>query len=179
MPQRPNGSYISNSDALTAWTPIAREALLATAQRYHAVLSYAELATRVQSASAISTRQDPAEWVGKLLDRVAVDAERRGEPPIAALGVGDHDDDSAARDRLRCYRTYADDLPEDGGVPAVLRRTPERRAPRATRTPSPRTSPRQAPPSAPSLREVTCVNCFLIVPAGPTCSSCGEPLPAA
>ena len=52
---------------------------------------------------------------------------------------------------------------------AVQRVTAARsRATPSVRRPSPETT----------RREVTCHQCFLIVAAGPTCSSCGSPLPA-
>lgn len=172
MPHRANGSYVSNADALTAWTPAARAALLETARRYHALLDPEALAARVQTDTGIATDQAAGEWVGRLLDRVAAEAVRRDEPPLAALCVIGADSDEAAAARLRCYRAYADDLPADGGMPArVARPAPLRREPR----------PRVAPvrQSAPVLREVTCTSCWMIVPARETCTSCGAALPAA
>jgi hypothetical protein len=176
MPHRANGSYVSNADALTAWTPIARDALLATAHRYHATLSGDELAAAVQQESGIIHDQPASAWIGKLLDRVAAEAQRRDEPPLAALCVPDADDEQKAQQRLVCYRAYADDLPDDGGV--ARRVAPHGIRPTARRETRPRTTPsraRDAP--TPRLRETTCPHCFLIVPAGPVCSSCGGALP--
>ena len=173
MPHRANGSYVSNADALTAWTPPAREALLATATTYHALLTADDLATEVQQESGIATDQAPGFWIRKLLERVAIEAQRREEPPLAALCVLDTDDDDAAMDRLLCYRAYATDLPADGGVPARAPRT----ALTVRREPRPRAAPaRVREPVVAALREVTCTNCFMIVAVRETCSSCGAPL---
>lgn len=182
MPHRANGSYVSNSDALTAWTPIAHEKLLETARTYHAVLTHDELAAAVQAESGISHDQAPAVWVGKLLERVAAEAQRRDEPPLAALCLGESDDQLKAERRLLCYRAYADDVPADGGVAEVHRRFAPSRAPRqrAAATPRTRASATRASttraPATPTLREVTCPSCWMIVPDRPTCSSCGASL---
>lgn len=175
MPHRANGSYVSNADALTAWTPAARDALLATAATYHALLRAEDLAVQVQRQTGIATDQPAALWVPKLLERVAADVERREEPPLAALCVIDADDDDAAQNRLLCYRAYATDLPADGGVPARAPRAAVtvRREPRTRNATTPRV--REKPTS--QLREVTCTSCFMIVAARETCSSCGAPLP--
>lgn len=176
MPHRANGSYVSNSDALTTWTPIARTALLQVAHTYRAVLTDEQLAAQVQQQSGIMHDQPATAWIGKLLDRVTVEAQRQGDPPLAALCLGDTDDPVKAERRLECYRAYADDLPADGGVAEVHRRvvarpTATRRDPRQrASTPRPRATP------TPSLREVTCPSCWMIVAARPTCSSCGASL---
>jgi hypothetical protein len=176
MPHRANGSYVSNSDALTAWTPIAHEKLLATARTYHAVLTHDELATVVQDESGISHDQPAGYWVGKLLDRVAAEAQRRDEPPLAALCLGDSDDQLRAERRLLCYRAYADDVPADGGVAEVHRRVAPSRETRQRAAASPRRASTPRPPATPTLREVTCPSCWMIVPDRPTCSSCGASL---
>jgi len=173
MPHRANGSYVSNADALTAWTPIARDALRVTAETYHALLSADDLATQVQQFSGVATDQPAGFWIRKLLERVAIEAQRREEPPLAALCVLDSDDDDAAMERLLCYRAYASDLPADGGVPLRAPRTTltVRREPRARAA-----APRVREAAIPALREVTCPNCFMIVAVRETCSSCGAPL---
>lgn len=190
MPHRPNGSYVSRSDAITTWTPLAREVLIETARRYRAVVTYQELADAVQARSQITADQLMAHWIGRLLERVAVDADDRGEPPLTALcvhqdgtiGPGYADTPSArlepgrdvetlaAEHRFRCYQAYATDLPADGGEPAPPVRASVARTPR---TPA---APRAPRPPAMTLREVTCTSCWLIVPAGPSCSSCGAAL---
>lgn len=176
MPHRANGSYVSHSDALTTWTPIARDALLETAHSYRAVLTDAQLAAVVQQQSGIIHDQPPVTWIDKLLDRVTAEAHRRGEPPLASLCLGDTDDRVKAERRLECYRAYADDLPADGGSAEVHRRVVARPA-ASRREPRAATSRARATPT-PSLREVTCPSCWMIVAARPTCSSCGASLDA-
>lgn len=193
MPHRPNGKYVSNSDALTLWEPIAREALIRTAHRYRTTISYQELADLVQESSGVSTDQLMTHWIGHLLERVAVAAEAQGEPPLTALCVrqdgsigegyggsrlaeGTDLEALAASDRFRCYQRYATDLPADGGEPAPLVRVTLRREPRERST-APRSAPR--PPATAAPTEVTCPSCWMIVPIATTCRSCGEPLPAA
>lgn len=174
MPHRANRTFVSNSDALTAWAPIARERLLEAAARYHAVVSEEELATAVQVRSGISADQPAEVWIGKLLERVARETERLGEPPLASLCVGPDDSPTRSAERLTCYRAYADDVPADGGTPApVVRASLPRRAPR---TSAPRAE-RKPPAPANQLREVTCTSCWMIVAAERgVCSSCGAPL---
>lgn len=178
MPHRPNGSYVSNSDALSAWTPLAHAALLETARSYRAVITDEHLAARVQRESGILHDQPAAAWIDRLLDRVAAEARRLDEPPLDALCVGGSDDSLKAQRRLECYRAYAADVPADGGIPEVHRRIARPAA--SGRTPRPRvaSTPRPRIATAPRLREVTCTNCFLIVPDGPTCTSCGAALGA-
>lgn len=186
MPHRANGSYVSNSDALTAWTSIARETLLATARSYHAVLTDEQLAAAVQQQSGIIHDDHPSSWIGKLLDRVELETQRRDEPPLAALCVYDIDDALKAERRLLCYRAYAVDLPADGGVAARVARPATRPTtrpaarrearPRAATASRPRASAAVHASDPPRRQETTCTSCFLIVPMGPTCSSCGAPL---
>jgi hypothetical protein len=142
MPHRTNRTYVSNADAYTAWTPLAREILLATAASERRVITFGDLATAVQEQSGITSDQPAAEWVGKLLERVDADAAKRGESPLSA----------------HCVQPR---------IPVT------RRAPAARATPAVRRIPTES-----TRREVTCHECFLIVAAGPTCSSCGAPLPA-
>lgn len=174
MPHRANRTFVSNSDALTAWTPPALERLLEAAGRYHAVVSEEELATAVQVRSGISADQPTDTWIGKLLERVGRETERRGEPPLASLCIGPDDSPTRSSERLTCYRAYADDVPADGGEPAPVVRTALPRRP--TRTAAPRAERKPVAP-ANQLREVTCTSCWMIVAAEPgVCSSCGAPL---
>jgi len=175
VPHRANRKFVSNADALTAWTPLAVEALRETALTYNATVSGEELARVVQERSGITADQPAEAWIGKLLERVAKQTERLGEAPLAALCPGPDDDRQAAIDRLTCYRAHALDLPADGGEVAAVRRVapPRRAAPvRTART------PRAAAPVVPTLRETTCTSCFMIVAVRDTCSSCGAALTA-
>lgn len=149
MPVDAHGAKVSQADAIATWTVVARDALLATARRYHSVITYKELAAEVQEASGITTLQRLDYWIGGLLENVAIDATRRGEPPLTALcvhqdgtiGPGyakapksvDADPDAdidqvAAEHRLLCYREYAEDLPPGGGVAALTPQVAARKA---------------------------------------------------
>jgi len=143
------GAKVSQADAIAAWAVVARDALLTTARRYHAVITYKELAAIVQEASGITTTQRLDYWIGSLLENVAIEATQRGEPPLTALcvhqdgtiGLGyarapksvESDpvadvDQLAAEHRLLCYRAYAQDLPADGGVAALTPQVAARKA---------------------------------------------------
>ncbi len=164
---------------MAAWVPIAHEILLATAKRYHSVITYGELSEEVQERSGIRTRMLLANWIGKLLENVAIEAKHRSEPPLTSLCVhqdgsigegyarapksvpgpiGDDIEAAAADHRLLCYRAYAVDLPGDGGVAALTAQVVARRARVAPRDPS--------PPAA-------CPNCRMTVPATGVCDECG------
>ncbi len=65
---------------MRAWTPIALEELIATARTYNAVVTYKELALRVQDASGTRTRALITKRIGTLLEQVAILAKDRGEP---------------------------------------------------------------------------------------------------
>lgn len=180
MPHRANRTFVSNSDALTAWTPLARKALLDTARTYHATVDTAVLADAVQTRSGIAADQPADTWIGKLLDRVAADAKKRGEPPLAALCPQAADSAAHAAARLECYRAYADDLPADGGQPGrIFHVAPPRTRAASTRTAGTRTAGERRPTTPTNqLREVTCTSCWMIVPARDVCTSCGAELPA-
>ena len=157
--------HVSQREAFAAWTPAAYEALLRTARRYRSVITYKEVAAAVQEASRITTNQRLDNWIGGLLEAVAVLAKERGEPPLTSLCVhqdgtigpgyarapkSTHDDpdadvdDLAAHHRLLCYRAYAEDLPRDGGEAAL---TPQIAAARARRKASEPAAPRPVCPS--------------------------------
>ena len=149
MPVDASGARVSQSDAIAVWSVVARDTLLKTARRYHSVVTYRELAVEVQEASGITTTQRLDYWIGSLLENVAAEAKRRGEPPLTALCVhqdgtigpgytkapksvaSDPDadvDQLAAEHRLLCYREYAEDLPADGGVAALTPQVAARKA---------------------------------------------------
>jgi len=118
-------------------------------------------------------------WIGKLLEEVAIIARDRGEPPLTALCVhqdgtigegyarapksvvdepGEDIEFYAAQHRLLCYQKYAADLPTDGGTPNL---TPAERARRA----------RLIAASGPS--ELTCPNDGFTLPGTKVCDECG------
>jgi hypothetical protein len=172
-------SPVAFAEALATWIPMAYDELLATARKYHAVVTYKELSEYVQECSGIRTRVLLTNWIGKLLEEVAVRAKVNGAPPLTSLCVhqdgtigpgyarapksvndspGEDIEYYAAEHRLLCYREYADDLPADGGEPALTRAEAARRARRAA----------QQPVSRP-----VCPDCFTLLPATGTCDYCG------
>lgn len=156
MPERPNGKYVSQSDALRVWVPAARDALLEAAGSGERI-SDEQLSQRIQSATAVSTRQPIDEWFDTLLDRVRADASSRGEqdPTVALVRTT-----SAVAASTRTPRARA-----------AASRTAGDRAPRERAS-------RAKPPAAPALREITCTSCFMLVPLAPECRECGAPLSA-
>jgi hypothetical protein len=144
-----DGTRVAFADALTSWVPLAYDELVAIAEHYHAVITYGGLSECVQEASGIRTRMLLANWIGQLLEQVAVRAKANSEPPLTSLcvhqdgtigqgyarapkSVADTPDEDieyyAARHRLLCYQKYAKDLPADGGQPALTKAETERRA---------------------------------------------------
>lgn len=83
MPDRADGKYVSQSDAMTLWWPAAREVLLEVA-RDEATITEQQLAERIQTATGVTTREPTSAWIGRVLDRVSSDAESRGEPSLSS-----------------------------------------------------------------------------------------------
>ncbi|WP_130014797.1 hypothetical protein [Serinicoccus sediminis] len=173
------GSRVPFKDALASWVPIAHQELISTAKRYHAVITYMELSELVQEKSGIRTRVLLTNWIGKLLEEVAVRAKAKGEPPLTSLCVhqdgtigpgyaraprsvvdspGEDIEYYAAEHRLLCYREYAVDLPEDGGRPALTKAETRRRARKAAQQP---------------IMQPVCPNCSTVLPATGRCDYCG------
>jgi hypothetical protein len=186
-----DGSAVAFDDALNAWAAAARPALLAVAESYNRVITYRELAEDIQSAAGIRTRMLLTNWIGRVLGRVARDCQRRGEHLITALcvrqdgtvgpgyaeaaqwldGVRPADPElHAAKERLKCYRTYAKDLPTDGGE---VRLTPQEAARR--RNPRYRVSDYSRPLAAtprPRPTPELCPRCFTELPLSGVCNYC-------
>jgi hypothetical protein len=133
-----------------AWAEAARPILIEVARHYHEVITYKELAVRVQRVTGVRSAQQMHYWIGDVLKRLSIQSFSRGEPLLSALCVssdgsvgeryatavaattGEHDvdgDDHAAAQRLACYRYFqASDLPADGGSPALTPQVTARRA---------------------------------------------------
>jgi hypothetical protein len=180
LPTGVDAATVGSEKAREAWATAARDALLDTARRYHAVVTYKELSTAVMSASGITTRQLVHYWIGDVLGRVAADCEGRGEPLLSALcvnaqgSVGDSyadaveavrgarpedPDQHAAEERLACYRAYAADLPEGGGAPALTAKLASSR----DRTRRARRAERVIP---------VCPKCHMALPGTGVCDYC-------
>lgn len=172
---------------LKAWVPAGYRVLQDTAGRYGGYLTTGDLAARVQDETGRSSGGRPT-WIGQLLELVAMQAARTGDAPLAALcvqsdlGVGDRYerilaaagrvlpqgvdvDDQAAEDRLECYRRYAADLPDDGGQPRRLARTPRSRTTSADARPARNRTPERPAPAV-------CPTCFVQLPATGLCDTC-------
>lgn len=174
-----DNSRVSKPEALREWATVAFDELVRTAHKYDAFVTYKELALLVQEQSGIRTRVLITNWIGKVLEEVAILARDRAEPPLTSLCVyqdgaigepyarapksvadnpGEDIEIYAAGHRLLCYQKYAEDLPSDGGKPNL---TPAERARRSRRT----------APNPPA--DITCVNCFVTLPATNVCDDCG------
>lgn len=173
-----DGSMVAFSEAITAWIPLAYDELVATARRYGAVITYLELSERVQEVSGIRTRSLLTNWIGKLLEEVALKAKDNGEPPLTSLCVhqdgtigpgyarapkstpdepGEDIEYFAAEHRLLCYQKYAEDLPADRGRPTLTKAEYERRARRSAIEP---------------VQRPVCLACFTELPASGHCDYC-------
>jgi len=179
-------SEVGNPTARAAWAEAARPVLLEAARRYHAVVTYKDLARQVQHSTGIRTTQQQHHWLGDVLRRVARVCADQQEPNLGALCVNaqgsvgqgyaaavrdvtgetpEDPDAHAAAERLACYRYFeATGLPDDGGTPALvpeLAATRERARVRARR-------------AAQEARPVnTCPTCQMAIPATGVCDNCG------
>ena len=175
-----DASDVGEEAARSAWAAAAREVLVETARKYHAVITSKELAAAAMDRSKIHTKRPSHYWIGDVLSRVATHCAERGEPLLSALCVNaegsvgaayatsvastrgslDGDaDDHAARERLECYRVFGADLPAGGGSWALTprlsaSRSRERRAAAAEKMPP------------------LCPKCHTAVPATGICDYC-------
>lgn len=148
-----DGSAFAFREAIPLWSAAALEALRDVAHHYNGVLTYAELGQQVQARTGISTRSLLMNWIGQVLEDVAIECRRRGELLLTSLcvhqdgmvgagyagavgrhggGIPSDPELHAAEERLRCYRKYAVDLPQDGGA---ARLTPQEQARRRAAAP--------------------------------------------
>ncbi|ADG80651.1 putative protein OS=Tsukamurella paurometabola (strain ATCC 8368 / DSM / CCUG 35730 /CIP 100753 / JCM 10117 / KCTC 9821 / NBRC 16120 / NCIMB 702349/ NCTC 13040) OX=521096 GN=Tpau_4081 PE=4 SV=1 [Tsukamurella paurometabola] len=123
-------------EALDRWADAAYTALVETAGRYGAYISFAELAARAQAEVGIATRAPVRTWIAALQRRITDRCQAAGEPPLVALTVG-HDqkvgegyayavaaaglpvpanlDEHAAAARFACYLHYGAAIPAGAG----------------------------------------------------------------
>lgn len=177
-----DGTPVTAAEARETWAREAYPLLVGVARTYHAVITYKELAEKIQESTGIRTRTLLHNWIGTVLSKVVREAHRRGDPQLTALVV--HTDDGmvgegykevlevageppadsvpereqhAARARLECYRRFGAVLPADGGVPALAplyQAAVERRRARQERPPR------------------FCPSCFTQLPSTGACDSC-------
>ena len=177
---------VGNPTARSAWAEAARPVLMEAARHYGAVVTYKELAQQVQHQTGIRTSQQQHHWLGDVLARVARECTELNEPLLSALCVNAQGsvgqgyatavlavrgeepadpDGHAAIERLECYRHFdAVDLPEDGGIPALVPKLADARARALTRS-------RKAARAARPIN--TCPTCQMAIPATGVCDNCG------
>ncbi|MEU0478975.1 hypothetical protein ABZ260_07280 [Streptosporangium sp. NPDC006013] len=132
------------AEALEILAGEAYPLLVGLAGAYQAVITYKELAEKIRASTGICTNIILPNWIGGVLDKVAYEAHRRGDPQLTALvirtdsrmvgkgyervlelagepPVGNAQDleRHAARARLECYRRFGAPLPPDGGTPEL------------------------------------------------------------
>jgi hypothetical protein len=183
------GAAVAFDDALAAWAAAARPALLSVAQSYNRVITYMELAEEIQSITGIRTRMLLTNWIGRVLGRVVRECLHRREPLITALCVrqdgtvgpgyaegaswqdGTRPADPelhAARERLRCYRAYANDVPPDGGQVRLTPQEAARRLKPGYKIPDYVKATVTKPAAPPKL----CATCFTELPVSGVCDYC-------
>lgn len=178
--------YVTPKVAQPYWVKHAYEALVETAGRYNAVITYSELAEEVQQRSSLWTNSAMRNWIGGLLADLVKVNYARSEPALTSLVVRKDDgrvgagyaevlrangespiDDETERElhaaaaRLECYRHWGAVVP-DGARPTLTVRTREREV----RARTPRSAPTQ------ERRGNVCPTCFMETPVSGACPNC-------
>jgi hypothetical protein len=173
------GESVTWDDAVRDWSSAATAVLRDVAGTYNRVITYKELGAAIQSTSDVRTGSLLNNWIGAVLDQVALDSQARGEVLLnalcvrqdgtvgqryakvasrAAAGVKPDDPEQHAADvRLLCYRKYATDLPSGGGRAQL---TPQESGRRKAAAPEP----------IPQL----CPIHNTVLPRSGQCDDCGE-----
>lgn len=161
------------------------------ASRYHATITYTDLAERVQKHSGIVAKGPSRHWIGKVLGLVSRVCQHNEDPPLAALVVHKTDgmvgagydlvlklagkpaledpqqrEAHAAESRLECYRRFGATIPANGGTPGystIYSEKAARAAQRAARPPKPEENARPLK---------FCPTCFVALPATGVCDEC-------
>jgi hypothetical protein len=174
-----DGDPIVYSDALSSWTSAARQVLMKTAKTYNAYLTEAELGESIQQISGVRTKSPTRNWIGPVLESVADECHRLGEPALTSLCVrrdesigtgygyvltlnglskGADLDHQAAKDRLACYIRFADNLPAHGGYTTLPPKIAAARRREARLNPAPGR---------------LCPSCNTVLPSSGQCDNCG------
>ena len=176
--------------AVAAWVEATEAILERVAAVYGASITYEQLAEQLFDATGYRTRMMLGHWIGQVLGPVQAATLTEGKPPLSSLvvragtgGVGDgyvnHEhpegfasfaerQHAAAVDRLTCYRTYCDHVPEKA-APQMTSLYLAKQAGR--REPASSARRRVAPPRLPSPPR-TCTTCFTVLPATGRCDYC-------
>jgi hypothetical protein len=178
------GEPVEIKDAESSWQPLAREALVRTAETYNGYVTYKDLADELQNKSGIRTKQLVHNWIGRVLGVVSSDCHRLNEPLLSSLCVrqdgsvgarfgaaldmaygGPRSADidlEAAEERLKCYRHFGAQVPSDGGRPALTPMLATTRNKKAAAT--------RAREKLEEVR-VVCPLCFVQLPSSGVCGS--------
>ena len=174
--------------ARRAWVQATEPILEKVAATYGSSITYEQLAQQLFDETGYRTRMLLGQWIGRqVLGPVQVATLTEGKPPLSSLvvragtgGVGDgyvnHEhpegfgsfaerQHAAAVDRLTCYRTYCDHVPEDAAPQMTSLYIAKQ-----TSLHIPRQSPRQKPASAPPPG--TCPTHNMVLPASGRCDYC-------
>jgi len=172
--------------AVAAWARAAEGILEGVAATYGGSITYDQLAQQLFDKTGYRTRSLLANWIGQVLGPVQAATLTEGKPPLSALvvragtgGVGDgyvnheHPEGfasfverqrAAAADRLTCYRTYCDHVPED----AAPQMTSLFIAKNTSLYGVKKTAPKKAAPPPPR----TCPVHNMVLPASGRCDDC-------
>lgn len=193
-------TYVSPAAAREQWAAAAFDLLFEAAHHYGATITHANLAAQVQERTGLATRADPKHWIGPVLSVVMRRCAEENLPPLTSLAVAREEaapragsiiteageilakrEQTSALARLRCYRRFAPDIPDDVvhalAVEERERAVREAARPRAResragmRTVREPAAPRQ-PKRAPREEEI-CPTCFTALPATGVCDTCG------
>lgn len=151
------GEPLKWPQAVAVWSTAATPVLVKVAERYNGRITYTELADAVQAQTGVRTKMLLSNWIGQVLEAVALDCRANQTVLLTALCV--HQDGTvgegyakaasyfgvkpadpemhAAQVRLDCYRRYAVDMPDDGGVPQLTPEEEDRRKASAPTLPPP------------------------------------------
>jgi hypothetical protein len=172
----------SQLQSLKSWAPVGYAALQETAGTYNGLTTYKDLSELVQERSGVTTSSLMMNWIGTLLEQIALKAHKDGDAPLAALCVrsdgsigdgyaraielttGGTPDDleiRAAEDRLACYQKYASNVPTDGGRPQLTAQVMQRRDRASTRR-----------STAAKTYGSLCPTCFMQMSVNGTCGNC-------
>lgn len=152
-------------DAIEAWATVAREVLIETAGIYGALITQAELGSKVQSETGIRAGGAVRLWIDQLLTAVTR-GQAEGEPLLASLcvrldqsvgdtylrvlevvgrGKPDDVDMDAATVRFACYQSFGADIPQFAR-PTLAARVAEKRAIRPSAAPRSAAQPKGPKP---------------------------------
>jgi hypothetical protein len=170
--------------AIAAWAQATEAILERVAATYGGSITYEQLAHHLFDVTGYRTKMMLGHWIGQVLGPVQAATLTEGKPPLSALviraGTGDVGDGyvnhehpngfesyferqhAAAVDRLTCYRTYCDHVPEDAAPQMTSLYN-------ACRTPRQKSAKPVQPEPAPAR---TCPVHNMVLPTSGRCDYC-------